>query len=298
MAWSLVRTVVGCLLLVLACAQTAPVFAAEGEHRLGQGVNLAVGIGFEAAYGDYGSSADATVLTMPFLVMINPLEALDVTLELPLVYLNSRSGSGMVITQSGGGSGSGSGRGRGMARGGSGMMGGGTTTTTTVGGGTVTEAGVGDINLTAGWTLFQDEGYRPRIRPTLYLKVPSGDETRGLGTGTFEGGPGLSLSKWLGDVQLFGEGAWILQEHTAAYPGKNYASYSIGAGLQTTDRLFVSLYAKGASRRVEGGAAPLEGRLKLNFLQSRRIAWEVYAAAGFTDASPAVGGGVLVMYQF
>lgn len=283
--------IVCCLLLFLVFAQPMPVFAAEAEHRLGQGVNLAVGIGIEAAYGDYGSSADATVLTMPLLVMANPMDDLDLTLELPLVYQNSRSGSGVMVTQSGRGSGSVSGRGRGM-------VGGSTATTTVTGGGTVSEAGVGDINLTVGWTMFQDEGNRPRIRSTLYLKAPSGDDSRGLGTGTFEGGPGLSVSKWLGDLQLFGDGAWILQESTATYQGKNYVAYSIGAGLQAMDRLFVSLYAKGSLRRVEGGSAPLEGRLKVNFLQSRRIAWEVYAATGFTDASPAVGGGMFVMYQF
>jgi len=33
-------------------------------------------------------------------------------------------------------------------------------------------------------------------------------------------------------------------------------------------------------------------------LQSRRVAWELYGLVGFTDANPAAGGGMLVMYQF
>lgn len=272
----------GCgLLFSLLLLSTVSARASENEHRLGQGVDLAIGIGAEVTHGDYGVSADATVVTLPVLLAVNPLEQLDLTLELPLVYLTSRSSSGVVVTQSGG-----------MGRRRS------STISTVTSSSTSSEAGLGDINLSAGWTLVPDGEYTPRIRPTLYLKVPTGDEDKGLGTGTFEGGPGLSLSKWLGDVQLFAEGSYILQENNSDYQGKNYVSYSAGAGVQTTDRLFVSLYAKGASARVDGGDAPLEGRLKLNFLQSRRVAWELYGLVGFTDASPAAGGGLLVMYQF
>ena len=68
--------------------------------------------------------------------------------------------------------------------------------------------------------------------------------------------------------------------------------------MQATDRLFVTVYGRGSSARIEGGDAPLEGRLKLNFLQSRRVVWELYGLVGFSDASPAGGGGLLMMYQF
>jgi hypothetical protein len=273
-------------LMVLLVAVSAR--ADDWEHRLGQGVPVAVGIGAELSYGNYGDSADATALTLPLLVAVNPLESLDMTFELPLVYLASKSGSGVVVTQSGG-----AGRRRG-ASGSTAMTSGSVTTTGT----TVSEAGLGDISLSTGWTIVKDDLQTPKIRPTLYLKAPTGDRNRGLGTGTFEVGPGLSLSKWLGNLQLFAEGAYIFQDSNNTYQGKNYVSYSAGGGIQATDRLFVSLYAKGSTTRVSDGKAPVEGRLKLNFLQSRRMSWELYALAGFTDASPMAGGGMLVMYQF
>ncbi|MGB4599068.1 MAG: transporter [Trichlorobacter sp.] len=267
-----------CLLLVLVAVSAG---AEDTEHRLAQGVSLALGIGAEVTHGDYGASADATVVTMPVLLAMIPYETIDLTLELPLVYLTSRSSSGVVVTQSGG-------MGRRRA----------SSTSTVTSSTRSSEAGLGDISLSAGWTVLQDGEQTPRIRPTLYLKAPTGDNEKGLGTGTFEGGPGLSLSKWLGDFQLFAEGAYLLQDSTSDYQGRNYVSYSAGAGLQASDRLFVSLYATGASARVDGGDAPVEGRLKLNFLQSRRVAWELYGLVGFTDANPAAGGGMLVMYQF
>ncbi|MCE1227619.1 MAG: transporter [Geobacteraceae bacterium] len=274
---SLIVSLVVLLAAIAARAET-------NEHRLGQGVSFAAGVGAEVTHGDYGSNADATIVTLPVLLAVNPTETIDLTLELPMVFLSSKSGSGVVVTQSGSG-----GRGRRVSS---------TTTTTTTVTSTTTEAGLGDVNLTAGWTVLADGEQTPKIRPTLYLKVPTGDKEHGLGTGTFEGGPGVSVSKWLGDFQLFAEGAYIFQDSNSNYQGRNYVSYSAGGGVQATDRLFVSLYAKGSSARVDGGTAPVEGRVKLNFLQSRRVSWELYALAGLTDASPAAGGGMLLMYQF
>lgn len=281
-----IHTVIYSLIVSLVILLAAVAARAENsEHRLGQGVSFAAGIGAEVSHGDYGSNADATVVTLPVLLALNPTGSIDLTVELPMVFLTSKSGSGVVVTQSGGG-----GRGRRPSSA--------TTTTTSTVTTTATEAGLGDINLSAGWTVLVDGEQTPKIRPTLYLKAPTGDKEHGLGTGTFEGGPGVSVSKWLGDIQLFAEGAYIFQDSTSNYQGKNYVSYSAGGGVQATDRLFVSLYAKGSSSRVDGGTAPVEGRVKLNFLQSRRMSWELYALAGFTDASPAAGGGMLLMYQF
>lgn len=278
---AVVYSLIVCLIILLGAVAAR---AENSEHRLSQGVSFAAGIGAEVSHGDYGSNADATVVTLPVLLAVNPTETIDLTLELPVVFLTSKSGSGVVVTQSGGG-----GRGRRPSS---------TTTTTSTVTTTATEAGLGDISLSVGWTVLADDEQTPKIRPTLYLKAPTGDKEHGLGTGTFEGGPGVSVSKWLGDIQLFAEGVYIFQDSTSDYQGKNYISYSAGGGVQATDRLFVSLYAKGSSSRVDGGTAPVEGRVKLNFLQSRRMSWELYALAGFTDASPAVGGGMLLMYQF
>ena len=280
-----IHTVIYSLIVSLVILLAAVAARAENtEHRLTQGVSYAAGIGAEVSHGDYGSNADATIVTLPVLLSVNPTESIDLTLELPMVFLTSKSGSGVVVTQSGGG------RGRRPSAT--------TTTTTTAVTTTSTEAGLGDISLSAGWTVLADGEETPKIRPTLYLKAPTGDKEHGLGTGTFEGGPGVSVSKWLGDIQLFAEGAYIFQDSTSDYQGKNYINYSAGGGVQATDRLFVSLYAKGSSTRIDGGTAPVEGRVKLNFLQSRRMSWELYALAGFTDASPAAGGGMLLMYQF
>jgi len=269
-----------CLALV---AHSSQVLARDGEPRLDSASSAAVGLGFEVSRGDYGAGADATLVTMPLSVFLSPVNKLDITLEVPLLYLTSKSDSGVVVTQSGG-----AGRVRSANR----------TGTAVTAATTVQESGVGDINMTGGWTLLTDREGIPKIRPTFYLKVPSGDLNRGLGTGTVEAGPGLSVSKWWGSVQFFGEGAYIFQNNKPDYPGRNYVSYLGGAGIQATDRWFVSALAKGSSARSEGAEAQAEGLLKLNFMQSRRISWEIYGSIGFTDASPDFGGGMSILYQF
>ncbi len=276
----LMRNFIPFIVIVLV-ATTA--FADDAELRMGQGVPVAVGIGAEVSSGDYGSNAGVTIVRVPVVVSARPADSIDVTIELPVIFLTSNSGSGVVVTQGG------AGRGRGA---------GASTTTTTTSADKVSAAGLGDINMSVGWTVLQDSAKSPKVRPTLYLKVPTGDQERGLGTGTFEAGPGISVSKWLGSFQLFAEGAYIFQDSSSNYQGKNYVSYSVGGGVQATDRILVSLYAKGSSARVSDGVSPVEGRLKLNFMQSRRVSWEVYALAGFTDASPAAGGGIFAMYLF
>jgi hypothetical protein len=278
-----IRNKVWMFLCLALFAHSSQVLARDGEPRLDSVSSAAVGLGIEVSRGDYGVGADATLVTMPLSVFLYPINKLDITLEAPLLYLSSKSDSGVVVTNSGG-----AGRGRTVN----------SSKTTVTGSTRVQEFGVGDINMTVGWTLLTDGNGIPKIRPTFYVKVPSGDLDRGLGTGTLEAGPGLSVSKWLGNVQLFGEGAYIFQNSKSDYQGRNYVSYLGGVGIQATDRLFVSALAKGSSARSEGAGAQSEGRLKVNYMQSRRLSLEIYGLTGFTDASPDYGGGMSIIYQF
>lgn len=278
-----IRNKVWVLLCLALFANPSQVLARDGEHRLYSAASAAVGVGFEVSHGDYGGGADATLVTLPLSVFLYPISKVDITLEVPLLYLSSKSGSGVVATSSGG---------AGWGRGATGSR------KAAAGATTVQESGVGDINMTTGWALLADGERTPKVRPTFYLKVPSGDLDRGLGTGTVEAGPGFSVSKWLGNVQFFGEGAYIFQNSKSDYPGRNYLSYLGGAGIQATERLFVSALAKGSSSRSDGAEAQAEGQIKVNFMQSRRMSWEIYGAAGFTDASPDFGGGIMMIYQF
>ena len=110
--------------------------------------------------------------------------------------------------------------------------------------------------MTTGWTLLDDGEGTLKVRPTFYLKIPSGDQDRGLGTGTVEAGPGLSVSKWLGNVQLFAEGAYIFQNSKSDYHGRNYCQLS-RRGRHSGDGSAVHLRAgQRLVRAHRGGGGP------------------------------------------
>lgn len=277
------------IMLLLSCVFfTAPatVQGAETQHQSEAAKSYAIGIGAELVQGDYGVNANARLFTMPLTLMLYPGMDLDISVELPLLVASSSTGSTMLVTQSGG-----SGR-RWWSTTTS------TTTTTVATETTTTEAGLGDINLTAGWIMLHERELLPELRPYVYLKLPTGSDQRGLGTGTYEVGPGLSVSKWIDDLHLFADSAYIFQNSTDLYAGKNYLNFSGGLGFQLTDRLYTAALFKGATTKAEGGDMAREVRLKLSATQSRKVTWDFYLLKGLSDASPDFGGGLQAVYSF
>lgn len=239
-------------------------------------------VGFEVQL--YKSEFDATIITLPISFSFYPTERLDINFEIPIIYLSQKSEDGLVVTQSG------------ATR----KRRGSTNSVTTVTQTTTTssyKAGLGDINMTLGLTLI-DNWNDINLRSTLYLKAPTGDSDSGLGTGTFEIGPGLALSKRFDSVLLFGEGSYIFQNTNNDYLGKNYINFLGGIGIYPDDQFYISIFGKGSTPRSETSDTQLEGRLKLTYIKSRRVSWDVYLSKGFTDPSPDYGGGIAFTYQF
>ena len=92
------RNKVGVLLCLALFAHASQGLARDGEPRLDSAASAAVGVGFEVSHGDYGAGADATLVTVPLSVFLYPTDKLDITLEVPLLYLSSKSDSGVVVT--------------------------------------------------------------------------------------------------------------------------------------------------------------------------------------------------------
>lgn len=260
--------------------------ATETPHQPEAAKSYAIGIGAELIQGDYGVDANARLFTMPLTLTFYPGMDFDISVELPFLIASSSTGSTMLVTQSGG-----SGR-RWWSTTSS------TTTTTVATETTTTEAGLGDISLTAGWVILNERELLPELRPYAYLKVPTGNDQSGLGTGTYEAGPGLSASKWIDDLHLFADSSYIFQNSTDLYAGKDYLNFSGGIGFQLTDRLYTAALFKGATAKAEGGDMAREIRLKLSATQSRKVTWDFYLIKGLSDASPDFGGGLQAVYSF
>ncbi|MFQ5844954.1 MAG: transporter, partial [Planctomycetota bacterium] len=65
-------------------------------------------------------------------------------------------------------------------------------------GGTTTESGAGDLVLQEDLFFLQGGGRRPWVSGSFRVKLPTADETQGLGTGELDYGPGVGLIQPLG----------------------------------------------------------------------------------------------------
>lgn len=254
--------------------------------------HYAIGIGFDASRGTFGADSTSSYASVPLIVDWYPTERLDFELTVPLVYQNTKN-TGLAAT----GSTVKSTARRTMA--GQYSYTGGSTALASDGVADESVSGLGDITLTGGYALVQDSGAAPYIRPTFYVKFPTADDTKGLGTGKFDVGPGLAISKWLGNWQPFAEGRYIFQgasyEETGAL---NFLTADAGVGYSWSESLFTSVYGRSGSRLYDGMEAPLEARLKMVWRFGERTYAEAYALKGFSDGSPDYGGGVSVFKEF
>jgi hypothetical protein len=277
----------------LLCLSWTAALASERRDVSVEGRWGAVGLGVDFATGDYGSGTRTDFISVPLIVDLYPTERLDLELVIPWVYqTNGDNAYGTVMPYR-----QGYARGAATAAGTRFQAGAGGNSGSTAGGSTGSANGLGDITLTAGYIIIPEGTVAPRVRPLLYLKFPTADEDKGLGTGKFDAGGGLSLDKWLGDWRPFGEAVWIVQGSSDLYATKDYLSYEAGLGRQFTPSLYAAILGRGATAPAEDSDAPFEGRLK-GVYAFDSMALEGYVAAGLSDASPDFAAGLAVFYDF
>lgn len=259
------------------------------------GSTYSVGLGFEFASGTYGTGVKTDSIYLPFTAAFTPTERLDFSLELPFVY---QSTSAVVAGQFMGMQGQSMGAqtvAAAMAgpRAGSGGM-------TSVSAGSVNNSqdGLGDMKLKAGYVLYTEERFVPAIRPNFYVKVPTADRNKFLGTGAFDEGFAVELTKWFGDWFADGEVGYTLQGKSSVLAVKDYLYYYAGGGYQLTDRLRPMLFVKGSSPTVEGASPLLEARLRVKYQLTEHTGIDGYLAKGIEKASPDYGTGLAIFYEF
>lgn len=66
----------------------------------------------------------------------------------------------------------------------------------------VTTAGLGDIVLRGRYYVFEEQRYLPLVAVTARMKLPTANASQGLGTGAFDHGYGVEISKLIGEKWL------------------------------------------------------------------------------------------------
>lgn len=157
-------------------------------------------------------------------------------------------------------------------------------------------SGIGDSLISLTYKT-NPEPVGPNLNFTGKVKLPTGDETRGLGTGEFD---------YQAQIDYF-------QSFNGTTPFANFGYRVLGDGLyQLDDGFYASagmafLVADGTSvgasldwreSIVTGGDDALETTLFAYRKLNKDWATTVYGQTGFTDASPDLGLGFSFSYQF
>jgi hypothetical protein len=256
-------------------------------------MHYSLGLGLEFASGTYGTGARTNSVFIPFTAAVYPSERLDLFVEIPVIYQSNNNvisslGSGMHGGQTTMGSSVAS------TAASSGMMGG----SSGMGSGGMGQGGLGDITVKAGYILVPEKELMPQIRPNVFIKFPTADKNRSLGTGEYGGGFALEFLKWLDSWCTYAEAGYAIQGNSSAVAVKNYLYYTIGAGYQVTGKFRPMFILKGSTAPVEGVDPLLEARLKLKYQATQHTGIEGYLAKGITASSPDYGTGLAVFYDF
>jgi len=274
-------------LLLLATTVVLPSLAQATEYP------FSISQGFEFSSGKYGTDTRTDSIYAPFTVTASPTDRLALSLEIPFIYQSN----GNVVSS--------------LARGG--MQGSKTTMLTAVGMGGMSvgsgtsasssglnqaESGLGDIILRAGYVLVPEKDSMPQIRPTVFVKFPTADKNKSLGTGEFDEGFAVEFSKWLGSWNPFVEAGYTVQGKSAQLALNNYMTYNAGVGYQVAESFRPILLVKGATSPADGASSLLEVRLKLKYQATNHTGIDGYVARGIATNSPDYGTGLAVYYDF
>ncbi len=258
-----------------------------------------LGLGFQFTSGKYGTGIATDAVFLPFMVEAFPTERLDFTLEIPLIY---QSSSAVVAGQF-----RGTHQAAGMGSAGSmgsatpvmaSMFGPGPRTAASPFNVNDSQFGIGDLKLGAGYVIYTEEKYVPAIRPNFFVKIPTADKNKFLGTGAFDGGLGVELTKWFGRWITDGDIGYVFQGNSSVVSVKDYLYYDIGAGYQVSEHFRPIFMLKGSTPTVEGASALLEARLRAKYQFTQHLGIDGYISKGITTASPDYGTGLALFYYF
>ncbi len=274
--------------MILAITLLVPSHVKASEY------SYSVSQGLEFSTGKYGTDTRTDTIFAPLTIMASPTDRLGLSLEIPYIYqsngnvVSSVATGGMQATRTVMQSTTGMG---GMSGSGSGISSSSSSTNQS-------ESGLGDITLRVGYVLVPEHDSMPQIRPMAFVKFPTADKNASLGTGEFDEGFAVEVSKWLGKWNPFAEAGYTVQGKSSLLALKNYMTYNSGVGYQIAENFRPILLIKGATSPADGASGLLEVRLKLKYQATNHTGIEGYLAKGITTSSPEYGTGLSVFYDF
>lgn len=152
----------------------------------------------------------------------------------------------------------------------------------------VTNSGFGDMYLDGSYYLLSENEKGPLdVDLDGYLKFPTADKDKNLGTGKFDAGPGISLGKrFSSDWRVFFDLYYIFIGSPSGLNLKNQTSFDLGVCLDLSNEAAVSMSYGQSSALVSGNSGPKDLLFGLTYKLDRDIRLFGNIAFGLSNASP------------
>jgi hypothetical protein len=165
----------------------------------------------------------------------------------------------------------------------------------------VTESGLGDLLLIGRYYLYteQVDGLLPSIMVSGRIKVPTADRDRGLGTGEWDEGAGLGLTKMLTNKLIgFTDVGYTFIGNPEGANLQDQWSYDLGLGYYVLPTVLVSLYYEEARAVVPTLANPQDVFLATSWRVTNDFRVNAGIEKGLSNGAPDYGASVGASMRF
>ncbi len=167
--------------------------------------------------------------------------------------------------------------------------------------------GLGDISGSLRYTAFHETGSYPGITVNLNAKAPTGKEEKRLGSGFWNIGASMSLTKTIDPVVFFGSIGYTSTLPARGVDLGDQISYSLGGGFSLNNRVSVAVALSGTTmlrNEINGKEMPGSAQ-NISSLQfsstikfTKALFVEPFVAFGLTDEANDFIFGINVPYRF
>lgn len=163
----------------------------------------------------------------------------------------------------------------------------------------VTTAGLGDIILKGRYYVLEEKEYMPLIAVTGRMKVPTASASQGLGTGEFDYGFGVEMSKMLGEKWIaFLDGGYNIIGDPDGLTLQNQHWFDVGGGYYFTRDLLASVYYEEYRAITPGFVNARDLFFAMNYTVSSALRFNGGVTLGLSDGAPDYAVTVGTSYRF
>lgn len=169
----------------------------------------------------------------------------------------------------------------------------------------VTSTGIGDVILRGRYYVLEETNYTPLVAVTARFKLPTATASQGLGTGKFDHGYGIEMSKLIGQsFMVFFDGGYNFigdpdrGDGTGTLGLRNQYWWDVGTGYYLTRDWMASVYFEEYRALVPGAVNARDFLFATNYRASAAWRFNGGVTVGVSNGAPDYVVSIGTSYRF